>query len=60
MRVGDAVLAHQRLGHAGGINMVEETRKTVYFRILHKRHQTFLPDFLKGDDVFTSFEGLKG
>lgn len=60
MRMGDAVFAHQRLGHAGGINLVDETRKIIYFRVLHVKHQEFLVEYLEGRSVFTSFEGLRG
>lgn len=60
MRTGDAVLAHQRLGHAGGINLADETRKTIYFRVHHVEHQAFLAEYLEGRSVFTSFEGLRG
>lgn len=57
---GDVVLAHQRLAHAGGINLVEETRKTVYFRIKHIDHELLIEEFLNGNDVFVGFQGLHG
>lgn len=58
LRPGDACLASQRLGHAGGVNLHEETRKNLYFRVSHKRHDDFLPAILEGCSVFTEFEGL--
>lgn len=60
LRPGDAVIAHQRLGHAGGINLHERTRKNLYFRVHHKKHDDFLEQILEGCSVFTEFEGIHG
>lgn len=57
MRPGDAVIAHQRLGHSGGINLHEEIRKNLYFRVAHKRHAELVPTLLTGS-VYTECEGL--
>lgn len=57
MRPGDAVLAHQRLGHSGGINLHEKTRKNLYYRLHHKNHDDLWKPTLNGS-VFTEFEGL--
>eukprot|EP00177_Eucheuma_denticulatum_P005946 GFKZ01010842.1.p1 GENE.GFKZ01010842.1~~GFKZ01010842.1.p1 ORF type:complete len:273 (+),score=37.71 GFKZ01010842.1:100-918(+) len=59
LRPGDAVIAHQRLGHAGGINLHERTRKNLYFRVHHKRHDDFLDQILEGCSVFTEFDGIR-
>lgn len=58
LRAGDAVLAHQRLGHNGGINVHDEVRKNLYYRVKHKQHDDNLPALLSGS-VFTEFEGLQ-
>lgn len=59
LRPGDACLAHQRLGHGGGINLNSATRKNLYFRVKHKRHDDFLDQILQGCDVFTEYEGIR-
>lgn len=59
LRPGDACLAHQRLGHAGGINLHSETRKNLYFRISHKRHDEFLDKILEGTALFVEFDGIR-
>lgn len=58
-RPGDAILSHQRLGHAGGINLHERTRKNLYFRVRHKHHDDFLDEILEGCSVFTEFQGIQ-
>lgn len=58
LRPGDAIIAHQRLGHAGGINLHERTRKNLYFRVHHRKHDEFLQQILEGCSVFTEFEGI--
>lgn len=58
MKETDVVIAHQRLGHAGGINMCDTIRKNVYFRVVHKRHEEFQKEYLSGRCPFTEFEGL--
>lgn len=57
LRPGDAVLAHQRLGHSGGINLHKRMRKNLYFRILHKEHDKNWEATLNGH-LFTQYEGL--
>jgi len=59
MRPGDVCIAHQRLAHAGGINLSAATRKTVYFRVRHKLHNEFLDKYLKASEPFVGFEGLQ-
>lgn len=57
MKPGDVVIAHQRLGHAGGINLHDIVRKNLYFRMNHKQHNEKVYDMLNGS-VFTEYEGL--
>lgn len=59
LRPGDVCLAHQRLGHSGGINLHRDTRKQLYFRVSHKNHDDFLDQILEGGSVFTEYEGIK-
>lgn len=59
LRPGDVCIAHQRLGHAGGVNLHSETRKQLYYRVRHKKHDDFLDQILEGCSVFTEFEGIK-
>lgn len=54
---GDVILAHQRLGHSGGINVHPKTRKNLYFRIRHKNHEALVEQVIKGS-VYTEYEGL--
>lgn len=54
---GDVILAHQRLGHSGGINVHPKTRKNLYFRIHHKNHEENVENVIKGS-VYTEYEGL--
>lgn len=55
---GDALLAHQRLGHAGGINLHNDIRKNLYFRVSHINHRDIVEEVLEGS-VFTEYEGVK-
>lgn len=57
LKPGDAVLAHQRLGHAGGINLVDQIRKNLYFRVRHKKHKDWVEQVWRGS-VWKEFEGL--
>lgn len=57
MRPGDAVIAHQRLGHSGGINLSNMIRKNLYFRIFHKRHDQMIEKVLT-ESLFAEFEGV--
>lgn len=57
MNPGDVVLVHQRLGHAGGINLHEEPRKNLYFRIRHRDHVEKVWDLLEGS-VFYEYDGV--
>lgn len=59
LRPGDACIAHQRLGHSGGINLHAETRKNIYFRVSHKRHAEFLDRVLEGSSVFVEYQGIR-
>lgn len=57
---GDVVLAHQRLGHAGGVNLHENPRKNLYFRIHRIGHFNIQNVFkmLEGS-VFDEYDGLQ-
>lgn len=57
MKPGDAVLAHQRLGHSGGWNMSDVVRKNLYMRVKHRRHDELLEEQWSGS-LWTMFEGL--
>lgn len=57
LKPGDAVLAHQRLGHSGGINLHDDVRKNLYFRVRHRNHPDIVEDMLNGS-VFFEYEGL--
>lgn len=57
MRPGDVVIAHQRLGHSGGINLHPAIRKNLYFRIRHKRHPALLQEAWSGS-LWTEYESL--
>lgn len=57
MRPGDAVFAHQRLAHSGGINLHNNMRKNLYFRVKHLHHDELLEETWKGS-VWTEYEGL--
>ncbi|PXF41745.1 hypothetical protein BWQ96_08534 [Gracilariopsis chorda] len=57
---GDVVLAHQRLGHCGGPNVVQE-RIMVYFRVRKSGHGNsngVRERWMRGDGVWTGFDGL--
>lgn len=60
MRPGDAVLAHQRLGHHGGPNVGKHVRKNIYLRVMNQKHDKFLSsgELLNGS-VFTEFHGVQ-
>lgn len=56
---GDVVIAHQRLGHGGGVNLTEATRINLYYRVHHVRHEQLLDAYMRGS-VFTECGGLRG
>lgn len=60
MRPGDAVLAHQRLGHQGGPNVGSHVRKNIYLRVMNQKHDKFLSsgELLNGS-VFAEFHGVQ-
>jgi len=59
MQPGDVCIAHQRLAHAPGVNMSQVTRKNVYFRIVHVRHDELQEQSLLDPTPFTGFAGLQ-
>lgn len=59
LRPGDACIAHQRLGHSGGVNLHADPRIQLYFRVSHKNHDDCLEQILEGSSVFLEFEGIK-
>lgn len=58
LQPGDVFVAHQRLAHASGINLTNETTKNVLFRILHTELDDILPVFTRSRTPFYGFEGL--
>jgi len=60
MKPGDAVLAHQRLGHSGGPNLGKNIRKNLYLRVMHKNHDKYLSsgELLNGS-VWTEYAGVR-
>ena len=60
MRPGDAVLAHQRLGHTGGPNLGAHVRKNLYLRVHNKKHDKYLEtgELLNGS-VFCEYRGVR-
>ena len=57
LRPGDVVIAHQRLGHSGGINLVDQIRKNLYYRVKSKKHNDMMDEIVHGSP-FAEFEGL--
>lgn len=55
---GDILIAHQRLAHAPGINLSENVRKNVYFRVVDTRLDVLLHDFVKSPTPWVGFDGL--
>lgn len=60
MAPGDAVFAHQRLGHTGGPNLGPYIRKNIYLRVQNKRHDHYLSsgELLNGS-VWTEYAGVR-
>lgn len=56
MKPGDAFIVHQRLGIAQGINLSDQVRKNVYFRVVHTDFDEVLDDFPEAELPFTGFE----
>lgn len=60
MKPGDAVIAHQRLGHTGGPNLGAAVRKNIYIRVSHRKHDQLLKEgTLIHGSLWTEFEGLR-
>ncbi|CAN8065204.1 unnamed protein product [Agarophyton chilense] len=55
---GDAFIAHQRVAHAPGINAWHMTRKNIYFRVRHKRHDELLNEFNLSPTPWVGYEGI--
>lgn len=59
LKSGDAIIAHQRLAHAGGPNVGAHVRKNLYFRVKHKRHkENIQSDAIINGSVFVECEGI--
>lgn len=60
LRPGDAVLAHQRLGHCGGPNLGNNVRKNLYLRVMNRQHDSYLSsgELLNGS-VWTEYAGVR-
>lgn len=59
VKPGDAFIVHQRLGIAQGINLSDQVRKAVYFRVVHTDFDELLDDFLEAQVPFTGFEPIQ-
>lgn len=60
LRPGDAVLAHQRLGHTGGPNLGSTIRKAVYLRVMNRKHKDMVQDssLIYGSE-WTAYNGVR-
>lgn len=56
---GDAFIAHQRLAHAPGVNLWDQPRKNVYFRVIHSRIDDILEQQMSSPTPWVGFSGLK-
>lgn len=59
LKSGDAVIVHQRLVKAQGINLREQVRKAVYFPVHHDMFHNQLKEFVSAELPFHGFEGEK-
>lgn len=59
LRPGDAMIAHQRLSHAAGVNLIEVVRCNIYFRVVHRHLDSLLDDFVKSPTPWVGFDGLR-
>ena len=57
---GDVVLAHHKLAHSGGPNAGCDIRYQIYFRLKHKNHEHNSSTGLTLENVWVSFDGLRG
>lgn len=53
------MIAHQRLSHCAGINLVDDVRCNIYFRIVHRDWDDLLDDFVKSPTPWVGFAGLQ-
>lgn len=53
------MIAHQRLSHCAGINLVDTVRCNIYFRIVHRNWDDLLDDYVKSPTPWVGFEGLR-
>lgn len=56
---GDVIIAHQRVGHCPGFNFWTQTRKNIYFRVMHRNLDDLIEEFLESDTPWVGFNGLK-
>lgn len=59
LRMGDAVIVHQRCGTATGINLSDNIGKMVFFRVLHTEFEEFLQEFSHTELPFVGFKGIE-
>lgn len=59
LRRGDAMIVHQRLAHAPGVNLWDKPRKNVYFRVIHSLIDDILPQQMSSPTPWVGFSGLK-
>ncbi len=56
-RAGDAVLCHYQLGHGVAPNFSSQIRYAVFFRILHREHETHYREVL--GDIWRDWPGIE-
>lgn len=59
LQAGDAVITHQRLAIAQGINLSQEVQKNVYFHVHHDNFDRHIKEFVSADLPFYGFEGVQ-
>lgn len=59
MQPGDAVLVHQRVGIAPGINLTDNVRKMVVFRVLHTEFDHLLKEYSHARLPFVGYEPIQ-
>lgn len=59
LRAGDAIVAHQRLAHCAGHNLVNTIRKNVYFRVTHARFVELIEAYVNSAEPWLGFDGLR-
>lgn len=56
---GDVVVVHQRVGFAPGINLSDNVRKMVFFRIIHTEFDHLLEEYSHAPLPFVGYEPIQ-